>query len=143
MTMEQRQLMFMNPSGKPITTLEYTTYDSLALRSLSNIVTGLRSANNTSLHAIAVVHRLGIVPIGEDSVIIALSTSHRAEGWRIAEECLELVKDKVEIWKREWFVDGGVWRANRDGAKGEIADSGHQKSADSAPPEEDPEQADR
>ncbi|EWC45767.1 molybdopterin synthase catalytic subunit [Drechslerella stenobrocha 248] len=107
-----------NFEGKPITTLEYTTYAPLALRSLSSIVANLKSGNEPVLHAITIVHRLGVVPIGEDSIVIALSTSHRAEGWRIAEESLELVKEKVEIWKREWFVDGGIWRANRDGARG-------------------------
>ncbi|KAJ6264340.1 hypothetical protein Dda_0485 [Drechslerella dactyloides] len=126
--------------GKPITTLEYTTYAPLALRSLSSIVATLKSANQSTLHALAVVHRLGIVPIGEDSVVIALSTSHRAEAWRIAEECLELVKDKVEIWKREWFVDGGIWRANRDGAKGEALAGG---SSEEPVPPEVLEQADR
>ncbi|KAF3121933.1 Molybdopterin synthase catalytic subunit [Orbilia oligospora] len=107
-----------NFEGKSVSTLEYTTYTPLALRTLSSILTTLKSKNDSCLHSISVIHRLGIVPISEDSIVIALSTSHRAEGWRIAEECLELVKDKVEIWKREWFVDGGVWRANRDGGKG-------------------------
>lgn len=92
----------------------------MALRSLAQIATSLLSdpANAPSLHAISIIHRLGVVPIGEDSIVIALSTAHRKEGWRIAEECLELVKEKVEIWKREWFVDGGIWRANRDGGTG-------------------------
>ncbi|KAF3924244.1 hypothetical protein ABW21_db0204270 [Orbilia brochopaga] len=132
-----------NFEGKPITTLEYTTYAPLALCSLSSIVVNLKSANDSNLHAISITHRLGIVPIGEDSVVIALSTSHRAEAWRIAEECLELVKDKVEIWKREWFVDGGIWRANRDGAKGEVVDSDRQQSDRRIVSQEELEQADR
>ncbi|KAK6535186.1 Molybdopterin synthase catalytic subunit [Orbilia ellipsospora] len=113
-----------NFEGKAVTTLEYTTYTPLALRSLSTITTTLKSDNSSNLHAISIIHRLGIVPIGEDSIIIALSTSHRAEAWRIAEECLEQVKDKVEIWKREWFMDGGIWRANRDGGKGTVESTG-------------------
>ncbi|KAF3308507.1 Molybdopterin synthase catalytic subunit [Orbilia oligospora] len=113
--------------GKSVSTLEYTTYTPLALRTLSSILTTLKSKNDSCLHSISVIHRLGIVPISEDSIVIALSTSHRAEGWRIAEECLELVKDKVEIWKREWFVDGGVWRANRDGGKG-VEDVGEEEA---------------
>ncbi|KAF3907218.1 hypothetical protein ABW20_dc0101347 [Dactylellina cionopaga] len=132
-----------NFEGKTVTTLEYTTYTPLALRSLSSIATSLKSANNASLHAISIIHRLGIVPVGEDSIVIALSTSHRAEGWRIAEECLELVKDKVEIWKREWFMDGGVWRANRDGGKGEEERRDGMEHEDSQVPVEILEQADR
>ncbi|KAK6517310.1 Molybdopterin synthase catalytic subunit [Arthrobotrys megalospora] len=132
-----------NFEGKSVSTLEYTTYTPLALRTLSTIINSLKSTNPTTLHAISVTHRLGIVPVGEDSIVIALSTSHRAEGWRIAEECLELVKDRVEIWKREWFVDGGVWRANRDGGKGVIEDGGGGDGEEGGVPVEYLEQEDR
>lgn len=72
-----------------------------------------------ALTAIAVVHRLGVVPIGEESMVIAVSAPHRHAAWRAGEETLEECKEKVEVWKREEFggrEDGGVWRANRDGA---------------------------
>ena len=62
-----------------------------------------------NLVAIALVHRLGDVPIGEESVLVAVAAPNRTPG----EECLEEVKRTVEIWKREVFVDGEeVWRAN-------------------------------
>lgn len=66
------------------------------------------------------VHRLGTVPIGEESVLIAVSSPHRQAAWRAGEEALEECKAKVEVWKREEFGGevGGVWRANRDGAVG-------------------------
>lgn len=50
--------------------------------------------------------------------MIAVSAPHRTAAWRAGEECLERVKERVEIWKEEWFEDGGVWRANRDGVAG-------------------------
>ena len=73
-----------------------------------------------SLNGIAVVHRLGVVPIGEESILIAVSSPHRQAAWRAGEECLEDCKARVEVWKREEFggEEGGVWRANRDGAVG-------------------------
>lgn len=65
------------------------------------------------LVAIALVHRLGDVPIGEESILIAVTAPNRTPAWRAAEECLEEVKRTAEIWKREVFVDGEeVWRAN-------------------------------
>lgn len=76
-----------------------------------------------SLNAIAIVHRLGEVPVGEESIFIAVSSTHRKSAWEAGEEALELVKDKVEIWKYEKFEDGGEWRANRDGASGIAVDS--------------------
>lgn len=52
--------------------------------------------------------------------MIAVSSPHRQAAWRAGEEALEDCKAKVEVWKREEFNgEEGVWRANRDGAKGE------------------------
>ena len=66
------------------------------------------------------IHRLGVVPIGEESILIAVSSPHRQAAWKAGEEALEECKAKVEVWKREEFggEEGGVWRANRDGAPG-------------------------
>jgi molybdopterin synthase catalytic subunit len=71
-----------------------------------------------ALNAVAIVHRLGDVPVGEESILIAVSSPHRQAAWKGGEEMLEEVKAKVEIWKYEQFEDGGVWRANRDGILG-------------------------
>lgn len=72
------------------------------------------------LTAIRMSHRLGVVPIGEESILIAVSAPHRHAAWKGGEEALEECKDRAEIWKLEQFgrEEGGVWRANRDGALG-------------------------
>ncbi len=73
-----------------------------------------------ALISIAMIHRLGTVPIGEESILIAVSSPHRQAAWRGGEEALEGCKEKVEVWKKEEFSgeEGGVWRANRDGHVG-------------------------
>ena len=73
-----------------------------------------------NLTAVAMIHRLGIVPVGEESILIAVSSPHRQAAWKGGEEALELCKEKVEVWKLEEFdgEEGGVWRANRDGQAG-------------------------
>lgn len=72
------------------------------------------------------IHRLGVVPIGEESILIAVSSPHRREAWAAGEEALEECKEKVEVWKKEEFGgdEGGVWRANRDGAVGVRIEAG-------------------
>ena len=73
-----------------------------------------------ALKGVAMIHRLGPVPIGEESILIAVSSPHRQAAWRAGEEALEECKAKVEVWKREEFDGGeGVWRANRDGIAGQ------------------------
>lgn len=76
------------------------------------------------LKGISMTHRLGTVPIGEESILIAVSSPHRQAAWRAGEEALEACKARVEVWKREEFEgEEGVWRANRDGAVGQKVDS--------------------
>lgn len=77
-----------------------------------------------SLQGVAMIHRLGTVPIGEESILIAVSAPHRQAAWKAGEEALEECKAKVEVWKREKFEgEEGVWRANRDGAMGQRVES--------------------
>ncbi|KAF8249735.1 Molybdopterin biosynthesis MoaE, partial [Wilcoxina mikolae CBS 423.85] len=100
----------------PVTTLSYTTYTPLALRTLHTIAQEIKEKHG--LVGIAITHRLGDVGIGEESIHIALSSPHRKSAWAAGEEALEEVKKKAEIWKREVFEDGSVWRSNRDGERG-------------------------
>lgn len=83
-----------------------------------SIAQSIKAKHN--LTAISLVHRLGVVPIAEESILIAVSAPHRQAAWMAGEEALERVKEKVEIWKLEEFQgeEGGVWRANKDGQGG-------------------------
>lgn len=85
-----------------------------------------------SLTAISMVHRLGVVPIGDESILIAVSAPHRQAAWKGGEEALEECKEKVEVWKLEEFggEEGGFWRANKDGARGVKIESGHKSDDD-------------
>ncbi|KAI8957067.1 Molybdopterin biosynthesis MoaE [Daldinia sp. FL1419] len=106
-----------NFSGKPVKELQYSAYNPLALRTMLSICKEIRV--EYGLIAIAMVHRLGSVPIGEESILVAVSAPHRQAAWRAGERALEDCKERVEVWKREEFEgEDGVWRANRDGTKG-------------------------
>src|SRR6516225_2820276 len=96
----------------------YSAYNKLALRTMVKIARDILAKH--SLKAIAMVHRLGVVQIGEESILIAVSSPHRQAAWKAGEEALEECKEKVEVWKKEAFggEEGSVWRANRDGATG-------------------------
>lgn len=85
----------------------------MALPSLSRI--SCEAKKRWSLFGVAVTHRLGRVPIGEESVLIAVSAGHRREAWDAAEWILEELKRKTEIWKRESYEDPlqkPQWKAN-------------------------------
>lgn len=105
-------------NSKPVKQLEYSAYPALALTSMLKLAKDVKAKHE--LTGIALVHRLGVVPIGEESILIAVSSPHRQASWRAGEEALEICKERVEVWKLEEFEEGGgVWRANRDGQVGE------------------------
>ncbi|KAJ5918337.1 Molybdopterin biosynthesis MoaE [Penicillium verhagenii] len=99
--------------GRLVSQLSYTCYPPLALKTLTSIAEA--AIETHQLIGVSIGHRMGVVPIGEASIAIAVSAGHRGAAWRAGEEVLEACKEKVEIWKREEFVDGGMeWRANAD-----------------------------
>ncbi|ROT35412.1 Molybdopterin biosynthesis MoaE [Sodiomyces alkalinus F11] len=113
-------------AGRRVRSLRYESYVPLALRTMLSVAERARDAHD--LLGVAVAHRLGDVPVGEESVLIAVAAAHRGPAWRAGEEVLEDVKANVEVWKFEEFEDGGgVWRANRDGAVGVRVDDGEGK----------------
>ena len=58
-------------------------------------------------------HRLGLVPVGEASIVIAVSSPHRKEAFVACEYILEQVKLNVPIWKKEVYESGEPqWKAN-------------------------------
>ncbi|KAK3990286.1 Molybdopterin synthase catalytic subunit [Cladorrhinum sp. PSN332] len=111
--------------NQAVSHLSYQAYVPLALRTMLSIAAAIKEKHD--LKGIAMIHRLGPVPIGEESILVAVSSPHRQAAWRAGEEALEECKDKVEVWKREEFVGGeGVWRANRDGKRGERVEEGEE-----------------
>ncbi|KAL9004254.1 MAG: hypothetical protein Q9188_002918 [Gyalolechia gomerana] len=113
-----------NFDGKPVAHLEYSAYAPLALKTMLRIAQSVKQ--KYALTAVTLIHRLGVVPIGEESILIAVSAAHRHAAWKGGEEALELCKEKVEVWKLEEFAGdaGRVWKANRDGTSGVQVDAG-------------------
>ncbi|CCU82007.1 cnxH/molybdopterin synthase large subunit [Blumeria hordei DH14] len=111
--------------GKEVKELEYTSYEPLALQTMLNICKAIREKH--SLTAIAIIHRLGKVPIGEESILVTASSPHRQAAWRAGEEALEECKAKVEVWKWEEMTDGtgSSWRANQDAVNPKIVAVSH------------------
>ncbi|HEX2225313.1 MAG TPA: molybdenum cofactor biosynthesis protein MoaE [Thermoanaerobaculia bacterium] len=95
--------------GRPVGRLSYSAYPSMAESRLRQIVADLETAS-PGLRA-AIVHRLGEVPVGEASVVIAVASPHRAAAYEASRTALERLKAEVPIWKQEHYADGEtVWR---------------------------------
>jgi len=96
-------------AGRGVEKLTYSAYRTMALEGLERIVADLEAAS-PGLRA-AIVHRLGEVPVGEASVVIAVASPHRAAAYEANRTALERLKTEIPIWKREHYTEGPpVWR---------------------------------
>ncbi|HTP19111.1 MAG TPA: molybdenum cofactor biosynthesis protein MoaE [Solirubrobacteraceae bacterium] len=84
---------------REVAELEYEAYAEMAERQMAEIVA--RAIERHGLCAAAVEHRVGIVPLSEASVAIAVSAPHRAEAYAGSREIIDEIKAKVPIWKKE------------------------------------------
>ena len=62
------------------------------------------------MRSVAVVHRVGIVPIGEAAVAIVTAAPHRSDAYEANRFVIEAIKERLPIWKRERFADGSEWK---------------------------------
>lgn len=82
--------------------LDYEAYEEMAAEGLVAILAA--AGERHGVEAIAGEHRVGSVPLGEASVIVAASAAHRPEAFAAAREAIDRIKAEVPIWKRE--IDG-------------------------------------
>ena len=94
-------------AGRTVEKLTYSAYRRMAADTLAKIVSELEAGGPR----VAIVHRLGEVPVGEASVVIAVGSPHRAAAYEASRTALERLKAEVPIWKREHYAEGeAVWR---------------------------------
>jgi molybdopterin synthase catalytic subunit len=92
--------------------LEYEVYPSMALAEMQRIVDELEA--ETPGVRLAVVHRYGVLAIGEVAVVCAASSAHRDAAYRACRALIDRVKARVPIWKREFGPEGAHWVGWRD-----------------------------
>src|ERR1700730_7271243 len=93
--------------GRRTLYLEYEPYEAMGLKQMGVIASVMHRQLVTD--AVALVHRLGRLEIGETSVLIAVSSPHRRAAFVGCRLRLDTLKQTVPIWKKEYFEDGAVW----------------------------------
>lgn len=99
--------------GKPVVRLEYEAYEPMALAECRALCERVRQ--RWAVIKVAVAHRTGVVMCGEASVVIAVSSAHRAEALEAVQFAINELKATVPIWKKEVYgEDGYTWKANAE-----------------------------
>jgi molybdopterin synthase catalytic subunit len=91
--------------GQEVTRLSYSAHPSAAaeLRRVAEKV-----AAEFDVRALAAVHRVGDLEIGDLAVVVAVSCPHRAEAFEACRVLIDTLKREVPIWKHQWFRDGST-----------------------------------
>lgn len=93
----------------PVESIEYSAYEEMADAEFGKILKETKSKwPETHL---AVLHRLGAIPVGEASIAIVAASPHRAAAFDACRFVIEEVKVRLPVWKKERFEDGSEeWR---------------------------------
>ena len=100
--------------GRQVIQLEYEAYEEMALAELRKIGDTMRE--RWPIARVAIVHRIGVVPIGDASVVIAVSAAHRRAAFEACHYAIDRLKEVVPIWKKEHFAGGEIWIGSQTGA---------------------------
>jgi MoaE-MoaD fusion protein len=96
-----------NTRGRRTLYLDYEAYEPMALKEMKTLAEQARERFGIS--AVSIIHRLGRLQIGETSVLIVVTSAHRAAGFEACRWLIDILKKTVPIWKKEYFEDGAIW----------------------------------
>jgi molybdopterin synthase catalytic subunit len=89
--------------GRSVVSLTYEAHPS-AQEVLETLMHDFAALSNVT--AIAAVHRIGEIPIGQAALVVAVSSSHRGDAFTAAAALVDLIKEELPVWKHQFFADG-------------------------------------
>jgi molybdopterin synthase catalytic subunit len=93
--------------GRNVVSIDYQAYRPMAEKEIARIVEDLRGQHPAV--AIALRHRLGVLTVGEASIIIVCTSPHRGDAFTVCRELIDRIKITVPIWKKERGPEGEEW----------------------------------
>ena len=132
--LEFRGIVRGEENGQTISALEYEAYPEMAEREIRRILESLRTKH--PCQAVKVIHRIGIIPVGETAIYVGVASAHRGEGIALLAEFMDRIKQDVPIWKRRGIpfkiVEDDVRSLSPSVRKSEPPQVGSYKSLDEA-----------
>ncbi len=86
--------------------MKYEAYESMTEKVLSKTVGEAQVKYGARIF---IQHRLGMLRVGEASLVIVVGSPHRDEAYRASRDVIETIKHTVPIWKREVWEYGSTW----------------------------------
>jgi molybdopterin synthase catalytic subunit len=99
-------------TGARLRAMEIEHYPGMTERSIAAMMEDARQ--RWSLTGVLVIHRHGILRVGEPIMMVATAAPHRAHAFAAAEYLMDYLKSRAPFWKKEVGVDGTSWVAAKD-----------------------------
>ena len=97
-------------SGKKVKAIEYSAYEAIVKTEADKIKETILSEFRDTT-AVEIVHSTGIVNSGEISLFVLVSSGHRHQAIEACSKAVELIKDRLPVWKKEIFDDDShTWK---------------------------------
>lgn len=90
--------------GRSVRELEYTSHPTA-----DGVIAGIAeevAAHAPGIRALAIVHRIGPLVVGDTAIACAVAADHRKEAFAACSDLIEEVKKRLPVWKRQVFTDG-------------------------------------
>jgi len=98
--------------GKKVLEIDYSAYEDMVQIEMNKIFAHVKSKYN-DLQKVYVRHSVGVVKAGEHSLFVLVASGHRRQAFKAIEEIVDLIKEKLPVWKKEILNDGDhVWTEN-------------------------------
>jgi molybdopterin synthase catalytic subunit len=98
--------------GKTVKAIEYSAYESMVRTEAEQIKAEI-IAEFEDAKSVEIIHSTGRVMASEISLFVLVSAGHRRQAIEACSKCVELIKERLPVWKKEIFDDDShAWREN-------------------------------
>jgi len=99
-------------NGKRVRAIEYSAYEKMVKAEADKIRESVFSKFD-DVKSILIIHSTGFVKAGEVSLAVMVSAGHRKQAMQACSMVVELIKDRLPVWKKEIYEDNShTWREN-------------------------------
>lgn len=99
--------------GKKVTEIEYSAYDDMVAKEMGKVI-NIVVDKYADIKRIYIKHAKGVVKVGEISMLVFVACGHRVQAFRAVAEIVNLIKERVPIWKKEFLEDNShTWPENK------------------------------
>ncbi len=93
--------------GAAVSAMELEHYPGMTERAIESMID--EALRRFDIRAARVVHRVGVLQVGEQIVLVAVSSAHRGQAFQACEFLMDYLKTQAPFWKKETTPEGARW----------------------------------